>query len=82
MNYFSFYVKDTAMSECRFLKWSINLIYIYELKKMHNGHISGTGKEFNNDKIEGVAFILKKWSKTNMIYSKNFFSILYFEKCF
>ena len=42
----------------------------------------GQEKKLNNDKIEGVAFILKKLSKTHMTYSKNFFSILYFEKCF
>ena len=40
--------------------------------KTHNGHISWTGKnkELKNDKIEGVAFILKILLKTHMTYSK------------
>ena len=56
-----------------------------EAKKMHKGHITGRRKNFNKKKIkiEGVAFISKKYLKSHFRDpKKRFFSISYFEKCF
>ena len=57
----------------------------YEAKKMHKGHITGRRKNFNKKKIkiEGVAFISKKYLKSHFRDpKKTFFTISYFEKCF